>query len=271
MFQTTSKINEIRSALAERLPHPDISQIHLPHADLTHIHLPQPPDVHETMEKLHAYKETLGEAATNLNHLAAQMLAVFNGTAHKQLGSAHRRWERVRHALPEPEEIVAVRRGDDALTKWLFLGAGLLGGVALGMLLAPTTGRRSRALLRDKATHAGHEIGDFGGDAAGRLHGLKNRAAGLAAHAKGMANPGEAGDDNTVADRVRTALGEHLATKRLERINVDCVDGVVTLRGQMIDEALQPVIEGLVREINGVRDVRLLFLVDVPEETVFVG
>ena len=271
MFDKASKIDEIRSALAERLPHPDFSQLHLPHPDLTHIHLPQAPDVRDSLEKLHACKETLGEAAANFNHIASHLLGALGGNAHRELGRARNRWERVRNALPEPQTIGIARKGDDALTKWLFLGAGLLGGVALGMLLAPTTGRRSRALLRDKVARAGHEIGDLGSGAIGRLEGLKHRVDGLAAEAKGMVQPGDAGDDNTVADRVRTALGEHFATRRLPRVNVECVDGVVTLRGPMIDAALEPVIEGLVRRIHGVREVNLLFLVDAPEEEAFVG
>jgi len=34
-------------------------------------------------------------------------------------------------------------------------------GAALGMLFAPATGRRSRALIKDKLTKAGHRVADY--------------------------------------------------------------------------------------------------------------
>ncbi len=51
----------------------------------------------------------------------------------------------------------------------------LAAGAALGMLFAPATGRRSRALVRDKLVHAGHRVSDY---TTGKAHHLGNMAKG---------------------------------------------------------------------------------------------
>jgi hypothetical protein len=65
--------------------------------------------------------------------------------------------------------------------------AAILGALGVGALLMyffdPVSGRRRRALLRDQAVHAQHEIGDY---AEGTAKDLRNRAQGLVAEARGM-------------------------------------------------------------------------------------
>ena len=92
-------------------------------------------------------------------------------------------------------------------------------------------------------------------------------------HEARSSNDEDFADDNTIADRVRTALGENELTRNLERLNVDCVDGIVTLRGPMVDEELRAQIETLVGSVKGVREVRShLLLSDAPEDKeTFVG
>src|SRR5215207_1320052 len=63
--------------------------------------------------------------------------------------------------------------------------AGAVFGAAVLYLVDPDRGRRRRALLRDQAVHAGHEIGDLGQDARGRAQDLRNRAQGTVAEARG--------------------------------------------------------------------------------------
>lgn len=63
----------------------------------------------------------------------------------------------------------------------------VLGALAVGVLASyyfdPASGRRRRALLRDKLVHARHEVGDY---AEGTAQDLRNRARGLVAEARGM-------------------------------------------------------------------------------------
>jgi len=63
----------------------------------------------------------------------------------------------------------------------------VLGAFAIGALATyffdPVSGRKRRAQLRDKAVHAGHEIGHY---AEGTAKDLRNRAQGFVAEARGM-------------------------------------------------------------------------------------
>jgi gas vesicle protein len=160
----------------------------------------------------------------------------------------------------------------DSTSKWLWIGVGVLAGVLLGMLLAPTTGRRSRALVKDKLNKAGHGAANVGGTAKSKATDLANRAAGKIAEIKSSGEE-DLADDRTIADRVRTAIGESPVTRNMERLNIDCVDGVVTVRGPIADTELQGQIEGIVRAVKGVADVQLFLLTEETEENpeTFIG
>lgn len=98
------------------------------------------------------------------------------------------------------------------------LGAGLM------YIFDPQTGRRRRALTRDKATK-------YARLAAERAQALARRAAD---HAKGIVAEARASgeqwvDDQTLVARVRSELGR--AVSHPGSIHVDAVDGCVTLRG----------------------------------------
>jgi len=168
-----------------------------------------------------------------------------------------------------PEPIIV---NEDRGSKILWFALGLLAGAMLGLLLAPTSGRRSRALLKDKAAKGGQKAAGLGGTATGTVADLGRRAKG-AAHELTSRIGSDDADDTVIADRVRTALGHSSATHGLERLNVTCVDGVVTLHGPIVDEALQATIEGVVRGVKGVREVQsALLLEDAPEDSAtFVG
>jgi ElaB/YqjD/DUF883 family membrane-anchored ribosome-binding protein len=158
--------------------------------------------------------------------------------------------------------------------KWLWLAIGIAIGAVIGVLLAPTSGRRSRALIRDKFTKGGHLASDFGADAAGKVVDASRRAQGLAHNVQDkLSGAADEADDNTIADRVRTALGENPASAGLERLNVDCVDGIVTLRGPVVTAVQQSAIESIVYGVKGVREVRSELLVedDADETETFVG
>src|SRR5690606_24938145 len=87
----------------------------------------------------------------------------------------------------------------------ILAGAGL--GAGLMYLLDPDTGRRRRALTRDRLVHATHVAGHAAG-AAGRD--LAHRAAGAAARIRGRVKHEEV-DDTVLVERVRARLG-HLVS-----------------------------------------------------------
>ena len=59
----------------------------------------------------------------------------------------------------------------------------------------------------------------------------------------------------TIADRVRTELGRVPETQGLERLNIESCNGVVTLRGPIMDEATQSAIIAAASNVHGVREV----------------
>lgn len=82
-----------------------------------------------------------------------------------------------------------------------------------------------------------------------------SQAAGMAARAKAAATPDSPpADDHALADRVRTEVFRPADFPK-GQMNVDAVDGIVSLRGQV--ERVEQVreIEQQVRAIPGVRDV----------------
>ena len=102
---------------------------------------------------------------------------------------------------------------------------GFLLGAGVMYLLDPQSGRRRRALGRDKTRHlvkaAGARSGKRGRD-------LANRARGLA-HTVGGVVRRDRVDDAVLHERVRAELGRHVSNP--SAIEVACADGACTLRG----------------------------------------
>jgi len=233
-----------------------------------------PEKMEDLRESAGHLKDSAGEAVARVRDVVAQRASA-SGTAASEAvksttksaaQSVHAVAQRV-HKVPEPV-IVTEERG----SKFLWFALGLLAGAVLGVLLAPTAGRRSRALLKDKAAQGGQKAAGLGAVATGKVADLGRRAKGVASELGNRGGDDDA-DDTVIADRVRTALGQNPATHGLERLNITCVDGVVTAHGPMVDEELQATIEGIVRGTKGVRDVQSALLVeDAPEDNAtFVG
>jgi gas vesicle protein len=210
----------------------------------------------QASDAAHDWSETAREAAINAAALAAAKAA-----------SARHMLSRHSVTLPAPVEV----EEKESSSRWLWMVVGVLAGAAIMLLFAPASGRRNRALVKDKLRKAKHEAKALGDSAVHKAADLKRRAEG-ALHERTAGSDDDA-DDITIADRVRTTLGESAATRNLERINVDCVDGLVTLRGPMADAALQAEIEAVVRGVKGVREVKLDLLLDESTEDspTFVG
>jgi len=151
----------------------------------------------------------------------------------------------------------------DGSSKWQWILLGLAIGALVAILFAPTSGRRSRAAIKDR-------LGKVSGGAADAATVASDKAIDIAHRVEGLAHQIEtkvaadtaADDDATIADRVRSVLGHNEATKHLERLNIDCAYGVVTLRGPLVDAATQDTIVAAVKSVPGVKDVVSDFLID---------
>lgn len=120
------------------------------------------------------------------------------------------------------------------------LGAGLM------YMLDPNTGRRRRALTRDRAGRLARRTAE-------RAHALAQRAAD---RAKGIigASDEEWVDDQALAARVRSELGR--AVSHPASLHVDAVDGCVTLRGPVFAWEAEPALAAVenTRGVCGVED-----------------
>lgn len=200
-------------------------------------------------------KEQVEESAAHVSKAAAAAKAAVAAKVAKDSG---------RKKVKEIEAEVKIDEGGSNLL-WIALGV-VIGGVLL-LLLAPSIGRRNRAALKDK-------LGKTKQMATQKAADLKNRAGGAIAEVKSARSADEDdADDNTIADRVRSELGQNPATRDLPHLNIDCVEGIVTVRGPMLDTATSAVIQTVVSAVKGVKEVRPELLIeDVPEdEATFVG
>ena len=105
------------------------------------------------------------------------------------------------------------------------LATAFAAGAITMYMLDPVAGRRRRALARDKAVSAGHDVEDFARSkvrhAADRLHGKTAQM-----HARMRDEPV---DDQQLQERIRSQLGHLVAQPG--KIEVHVENGVVTLSG----------------------------------------
>lgn len=129
---------------------------------------------------------------------------------------------------------------------------GMLKVTALGVLAMyifdPVSGRRRRALARDKLARLRKAAQQA---ARVTLRDLKNRTLGTVAEGR-AAFLEDRVDDSVLADRVRSKLG--FLVRHPSSINVQASEGRVTLSGPVLTDELQQLIAG-VASVRGVRDV----------------
>lgn len=127
------------------------------------------------------------------------------------------------------------------------LGAAALGAAAM-YFLDPQRGNRRQKRLRDRVVHAGHEAADFLGTA---QRDSVNRVRGIAAQAR-RAFSDDTADDTVLEERVRAELGRLVSHPGA--IDVEAVDGVVLLRGYVLERERDTLVDG-VRKVRGVESV----------------
>lgn len=128
----------------------------------------------------------------------------------------------------------------------LLTGFGM--GVGLMYFLDPERGRRRRALVRDKVTHAS----TAGRRAVGATRrDVADRATGVVARVR-RAVRREGVEDEKLAARVRSAIGHVVSHPRA--VEVEAYDGVVTLRGPILESEVNPLLTA-VEQTPGVREV----------------
>jgi uncharacterized membrane protein len=126
--------------------------------------------------------------------------------------------------------------------------AGIGIGAALMYFLDPRQGRRRRALLGDRVTHAARIM-----DRVPRVvaHDLLHRACGLLAESKRRLRDGSASDEEIIA-RVRAKLGR--VVSHPHAVDSSIRDGHVVLSGPILASEVEPLLRSL-RLVPGVHDV----------------
>ena len=125
---------------------------------------------------------------------------------------------------------------------------GLIAGAGLMYLLDPHRGRRRRARLRDQGAHLAHSADQFSGTTS---RDLKNRVIGLAAETRSRLHRSDT-SDAVVAARVRSLLGRLVSHPGA--IDVESVDGCITLRGEVLSGEVPALIRAVSR-VKGVTEV----------------
>ena len=122
-----------------------------------------------------------------------------------------------------------------------------LAGAALMFFLDPVTGRRRRALARDRFSRGLNRAERFGRAAA---RDIANRATGVRSKAAGR-QPRVISDD-VLRDRVKTTLGRVVSHPGAVHVMVE--RGVVRLDGAVLTDELKPLFEAITG-VDGVREI----------------
>jgi osmotically-inducible protein OsmY len=123
----------------------------------------------------------------------------------------------------------------------------LLAGAGLMYLLDPATGRRRRAMIRDKFVRVGHVAGRKAGATA---RDLGNRLRGAAARTRGKSKPLS---DDVLAERIRARLGRLLTDPGAVEVSVE--RGEVELLGTLPALEAERLVSA-VKRLRGVRNVQ---------------
>jgi len=132
---------------------------------------------------------------------------------------------------------------------------GAAAGLALGILLAPRAGRQTRDWIGQKARHGGKLLGRGGEFLRRRAEYERNRLRGIFYETKRKFSVPEYASDETVTQRVRTELGRNVKSRDIPNLAVDTFNGVVTLRGTVMNGDQMNDVLDVIYSIRGVRDI----------------
>jgi len=138
------------------------------------------------------------------------------------------------------------------------LGIGAALGAVLAYFFDPQNGKRRRHVTRDRTLAIFRRSGRrAGGYVAAEAHGLKQKATHLREEPKDL-------DDVTLARKVETEIFRPADAPK-GSVDVNVVDGIVQLRGEVESPDLVEELASKARSVQGVRDVEnLLHLPGTP-------
>jgi hypothetical protein len=143
-------------------------------------------------------------------------------------------------------------RENHGLESGISQGAAALACLALGVgamyFLDPTDGARRRSVFRDKFLSA---FGRMATSLERQGRNIWNRTNGIVHEARSSISR-EAVDDDTLSERIRSTMGRYV--DNIGAINVQCMQGRVTLRGPVMASQLNRLLKGIrgVRGVNGI-------------------
>jgi osmotically-inducible protein OsmY len=144
---------------------------------------------------------------------------------------------------------ISLRR-DPPAGRARLLVVGSVIGIVWGRLFDPISGRRRRAMLRDRTA----AVVRRGGRKAGRF---ASYASGFAKRATHRREKPKEYDDATLADKIKSEIFRPADVPK-GQININVQEGVVQLRGQVPSPEMIDDLEEQVRRIHGVREVENL-------------
>jgi gas vesicle protein len=131
-------------------------------------------------------------------------------------------------------------------------------GSLLGALLAPKSGKNSRQWIIQQGSHLSAQSKRLVNRGSAQLRYRAGSFQGITHKLKDMVNPELQllePDDDTIEQKVRTALGETPLTWDLPHVNVNSENGIVTVRGPVKNLKEKNNVEKVAKRIIGVKDV----------------
>jgi hyperosmotically inducible periplasmic protein len=135
------------------------------------------------------------------------------------------------------------------------IAAAFAAGAAAMYYLDPETGRRRRAMVRDRSVAASHDLEDYASATSKRA---SDKLHGAAARTRSRVSP-EPVDDEQLHERIRSRLGR--VVERPGDVEVQVRDGYVVLSGSADEEEIDELVSA-VAAIQGVEGVDNLLSVD---------
>jgi len=208
-------------------------------------------------ERLEQIKDTVGPALDKLHETMKGVEKHVEKHAEQGREGVERAGQWVETAQRKGRAVQAVLCNeptpDHSGEKVMLLLIGVGAGALVGLLLAPTSGRRSRAIVRDQFQKNRQHLAKA---TSSKAADLSNKARGISHKIQEKIQPTASEDatDVILADRIRTRLGQQ-ENLGLPHLNIDCNNGTVTLHGPTVNAAQEIAIITAIKSVEGVIDV----------------